>query len=205
MIIRSRRLALWFIHLRALAGVHRGWFRLEGSQKLPPHLGPKNVEEAAGTFDADAVPEPLETIPERPPTGERAPPTPLRKLDWVVWLQLSNTAFQVCLCSFMWALDRYDRPSWSTGLFVCLACIVGAVAGAVMGAEGKAVKKIEGVPLTKRDLARLARDRELGVPHHNNYGDKDPEVEAAKRRKKQQKRRWFGGAARSEKPAFSEV
>ena len=155
---------------------------------------------------ADAVPEPLETIPERPPTGERAPPTPLRKLDWVVWLQLSNTAFQVCLCSFMWALDRYDRPSWSTGLFVCLACIVGAVAGAVMGAEGKAVKKIEGVPLTKRDLARLARDRELGVPHHNNYGDKDPEVEAAKRRKKQQKRRWFGvRAAPSEKPAFSEV
>lgn len=192
--------------LRALAGVHRGWFRLEGSQKLPPHLGPKNVEEAAGTFDADAVPEPPETIPEPPPTGERAPPTPLRKLDWVVWLQLSNTAFQVCLCSFMWALDRYDRPSWSTGLFVCLACIVGAVAGAVMGAEGKAVKKIEGMPLTKRDLARLARDRELGVPHHNNYGDKDPEVEAAKRRKKQQKRRWFGvGAAREEKPAFSEV
>ncbi|EMR70052.1 putative alpha-l-rhamnosidase c protein [Eutypa lata UCREL1] len=176
--------------LRALAGIHRGWFRLEGSETLPTHLGPKNVDEAAGTFDITKVPYPLETIPDVPLTGERAPPTKLWKLDCIVWLQLSNTAFQVCLCSFMWALNRYDRPSWSTGFFVCLACVVGCAAGVMTGAEGKAVKKIEGVPLTKKDLERLARDKELGIPHHNNYGDKDPEAEAAKKEEKKNKR-WF--------------
>ncbi len=186
--------------LRALAGIHRGWFRLEGSETLPAHLSPKNVEEALGTFDLDKVPYPLETIPEAPPTGERAPPTKLWKMDFVVWLQLSNTAFQVCLCVFMWAMDRYARPSWSTGLFVCLACIVGCVAGIMMGAEGKAVKRIEGVPLTKKDLERLARDKELGIPHHNTFGDKDPAAEAAKKKKKQEQR-WF---KRPEKPRFGD-
>lgn len=187
--------------LRTLAGIHRGWFRLPGSEALPAHLGPKNIEEAAGTFDPAAVPLPLETIPDAPPTGVRAPPSQLRKLDYVVWLQLSNTAFQVCLCSFMWALDRYDRPSWSTGFFVCLACVVGCAAGVLMGAEGKAVKRVEGVPLTKRDLARLARDRELGIPHHNNYGDKDPAAEAAKAKKKadKKKKRWFGRSGEKQK------
>lgn len=198
--------------LRALAAIHRGWFRLEGSEALPAHLGPKNIEEAAGgTFDAATVPLPLEAIPDAPLTGERAPPTKPWKLDCVVWLQLSNTAFQVCLCSFMWALDRYDRPSWSTGFFVCLACVVGCAAGVLMGAEGKAVKRIEGVPLTKGDLARLARDRELGVPHHNTYGDKDPEAEAAKKKEKEEKKNkknkkkgWFGGIRRLEKQKYGD-
>ena len=101
----------------------------------------------------------------------------------------------------MWAMDRYTRPSWSTGLFVCLACVVGCAAGILMGAEGKAVKKIEGVPLTKKDHERLARDKELGIPHYNNYGDKDPAVEAAKKNKKQG-RSWFRS---SEKAKFADV
>ncbi|RYP60236.1 hypothetical protein DL769_008197 [Monosporascus sp. CRB-8-3] len=187
--------------LRRLAAIHRGWFRLDGSETLPPHLGPKNIEEAVGTFDADKVPYPLEAIPDAPLTGERAPPTKLRQMDYVVWLQLSNTGFQVCLCAFMWAMDRYTRPSWSTGLFVCLACVVGCAAGILMGAEGKAVKRIEGVPLTKKDHERLARDKELGILHYNNYGDKDPAAEAAKRNKKQG-RSWF---RRSEKARFADV
>lgn len=42
--------------------------------------------------------------------------------------------------------DRYKRPSWSTGLFVALACIVAALGGLMMFTEGKKVKKVEGVP-----------------------------------------------------------
>lgn len=170
--------------LRELAGVHRNWFRLAGSEGLPPTLGPKNIEETTVSYPEHSVPYPLETIPDAPPTGIRAPHTKLWKLDCVVWLNIANTLLQVALSTFMWALNRYDRPSWSTGLFVCLACIAAAIAGILMGVEGKHVKTIEGVPLTKRDLKRLSRDKELGIPHYNNLKDKDLEKEKDKKKQK---------------------
>ncbi|KAI0386186.1 hypothetical protein F5Y04DRAFT_117141 [Hypomontagnella monticulosa] len=182
--------------LRTLAGVHRGWFRLEGSDKLPVALGPKNIEEMNANYNVDSVPYPLDTIHDAPPTGIRAPPTKLWKLDFVVYFNVANTFLQCVLSGFMWALNRYDRPSWSTGLFVCLACIAGAIAGAMMGVEGKNVKAIEGVPLTKMDIQRLARDKELGIPHYNNIKDKDPEAEKEKDRAKKQKK-WFGKSEKS--------
>jgi len=184
--------------LRALAGVHRGWFRLPGSNNLPVALGPKNVEEMTDKFDHSSVPLPLDTIPDAPPTGVRAPPTKMWKMDYVVWNNVANTLFQVCLSTFMWYLNRFDRPSWSTGLFVCLACIVAALAGIMMGTEGKHVKMIEGVPLTKGDLERLARDRELGITHHNTYGDKAPKLRSEKN-----KRGLFGRKMKDE--AFTQV
>ncbi|KAK4912793.1 hypothetical protein LTR66_017256, partial [Elasticomyces elasticus] len=55
----------------------------------------------------------------------------------------------------------YNRPSWTTGLFIALACIVAAVAGVVMFKEGKKVKRVEGVP-PKPD-ERLQEDLEKGV------------------------------------------
>ncbi|KAL7626938.1 hypothetical protein AAE478_003712 [Parahypoxylon ruwenzoriense] len=182
--------------LRTLAGVHRGWFRLAGSEQLPVHLGPKNIEETTAVCDVDSVPHPFSTIPDAPPTGIRAPSTKLWKLDFVIYFNVANTFLQCVLSGFMWALNRYDRPSWSTGLFVCLACIASAVAGVMMGVEGKHVKTIEGVPLTKRDIERLARDRELGIPHYNNIKDKDPEVEKEKARSKREKK-WFGKSEKS--------
>jgi hypothetical protein len=184
--------------LRTLAGIHRGWFRLQGSETLPAHLGPKNAEEAFGTYDANKVPYPVETTPDAPLTGMRAPPSKLWKLDLVVWLQIWNTLFQICLSAFMWAMDRYARPSWSTGLFVCLACIVACWAGILMGIEGKQVKIVEGVPLTKGDIERLARDRELGITHHNNYHDKDPAEEKAKKSKG---RGWLGRSEKTKEDA----
>ncbi|OTB08448.1 hypothetical protein M426DRAFT_317066 [Hypoxylon sp. CI-4A] len=182
--------------LRTLAGVHRGWFRLEGSDQLPLSLGPKNIEEAPVNYSIDSVPYPLETISDAPPTGIRAPPTKLWKLDFIIYFNVANTFLQCLLSGFMWALNRYDRPSWSTGLFVCLACIASAIAGIMMGIEGKHVKAIEGVPLVKRDLERLARDKELGIPHYNNLKDKNPEEEKEKAKKKKQKK-WFSKAEKS--------
>ena len=97
-----------------------------------------------------AVPIPLKLVPNPPPTGIRAPPTKGWKLDFVVWMNMCNTFFQIVLCFYMWHYNRYDRPSWATGLFVALGCIVAGVGGIMMYVEGKAVKKVEGVPTPRR-------------------------------------------------------
>ncbi|KAL1856543.1 hypothetical protein VTK73DRAFT_8225 [Phialemonium thermophilum] len=162
--------------LRRLAGIHRGWFRLPGSQELPVLVGPQNIPPDA---PPSSLPYPEVKIPDPPLTGVRAPPTAPWKLDFVVWCMVGNTFLQAVLSGFMWGLNRYDRPSWSTGLFVALACIVAALGGIMMFIEGKRVKGIEGVPVTERDLAKLARDRELGILHYNNIKDKRPKDKVA--------------------------
>lgn len=153
--------------LRRLAGIHRGWFRLNGSQNLPNDLGPKNIE---ASFDVEwmssQVPYPITSIPDAPLTGTRAPPTKVWKMDLMIWANCFNTFMQALLSGFMWGMNRYDRPSWSVGLFVGLAIVSAAAGGLVGFFEGKAVKAIEGVPLTEADRERLARDKELNIPHY---------------------------------------
>ncbi|PYI08397.1 hypothetical protein BO78DRAFT_310924 [Aspergillus sclerotiicarbonarius CBS 121057] len=68
-------------------------------------------------------------------------PTPLWKMDVVVWGNMLNSVFQVCLAVCMWAMNRFNRPSWTTGLFVCLACLVAACAGIIMWLEKKRINK----------------------------------------------------------------
>ncbi|KAH0607882.1 uncharacterized protein H6S33_001934 [Morchella sextelata] len=104
-----------------LATIHDGWFRIPAGE---------------GGVEAG----PRETV-----TGERAPPTKSWKMDFVVWLYVWNTFLQAVLSGFMWGMNRIERPSWSTGLFVALACIVAGVAGGVVWWEGRKVKRIEGV------------------------------------------------------------
>ncbi|KAI1816018.1 hypothetical protein GGS20DRAFT_583950 [Poronia punctata] len=170
--------------LRRLAGVHRSWLRLEGSEKLPSTLGPENIEETTLAYDEKSVPYPLEKISKAPPTGVRAPPTKLWKVDVMTWLNIWNVVFQGFLSGFMWALSRYNRPAWAIGVFLALAFCCSTTAGVIEGIEKKNVKAIEGVPLTKRDVRRLVYDKERGIPHYNNIKDKDPEE---KRRKAEEK------------------
>jgi len=158
------------IHLRRLAGIHAGWFRLQGSDTLDPSIGPKTEPT---NVDEHVLPFPLTKTPDPPLTGVRAPPTKLWKLDLVIWLMVWNTFFQICLATFMWALNRFDRPSWTTGLFVGLACLVAGYGGWIMFAEGKKVKSVEGVPVSAEDLERLHQDRELGIYHYNNIAAKE--------------------------------
>ena len=115
--------------IRKLAGYHRGWFRLDGSDGLPLE-GPPRPE------DDWALPLPVTKAPDPPLTGVRAPPTAGWKIDFVIWCNVWNTFLQACLCGFMWGMNRYDRPSWSTGLFIALACIVAGVGGIMMFVEG---------------------------------------------------------------------
>lgn len=167
--------------LRRLAGIHRSWFRLPGSQHLDPSLGPHSFGVAnAALSDAQlassppALPYPETSMPDPPRTGHRAPPTRTWKLDFVIWMNVSNTFLQCVLSGFMWGFNRFTRPSWAVGLFVALACGVAAAGGIMMFVEGKKVKGIEGVPVSERDLQRLEHDKELGIEHYNNLKGKPP-------------------------------
>ncbi|KAE8334038.1 hypothetical protein BDV39DRAFT_3537 [Aspergillus sergii] len=71
-------------------------------------------------------------------------PTALWKMDVVVWGNMLNTVFQICLALCMWTMNRFNRPSWTTGLFVCLACLVVGIAGLVTWLEQRRIKKYRG-------------------------------------------------------------
>ena len=141
--------------LRRLAGIHRAWFRLAGSQDLPTDPdAPVNDPE-----NNPAIPLPPSKIADAPLTGIRAPATRMWKLDYVIWAFVLNTFLQAVLSGFMWGFNRYKRPSWSTGTFVALACIVAGLGGLMSFQEGKRVKKFEGIPVKAGEmLADVERD-----------------------------------------------
>ena len=141
--------------LRRLAGIHRAWFRLAGSENLPtnPNAPVDDPE------NNPAIPLPPSKIPDAPLTGVRAPATRMWKLDYVIWAFVLNTFLQAILSGFMWGFNRYKRPSWSTGTFVALACIVAGLGGLMSFQEGKRVKKFEGIPVKAGEmLADVERD-----------------------------------------------
>ncbi|KAK2066560.1 hypothetical protein P8C59_000366 [Phyllachora maydis] len=162
--------------LRTLAGIHRGWYRLPGSQDLPSDVGPDKLPDDTGSASI-ALP-PAKT-PDAPRTGTRAPPTPTWKMDFVIWTMVLNTFAQAGLCGIMWGMNRFDRPSWSTGFLVGVACIIAMVGGLVMFVEGNKVKAIEGVACSARDLAKLQSDKTRGILHYNNIKDKKPKEKQA--------------------------
>ncbi|KAL8719217.1 MAG: hypothetical protein Q9225_003744 [Loekoesia sp. 1 TL-2023] len=145
--------------LRKLAGIHRSWFRLPGSDQLPVD-GTNTLEYETSNPANPSIPIPATKAPDQPLTGIRAPPTSLWKLDYVIWAYVLNTFLQAVLSGFMWGLDRYDRPSWSTGTFVALACIVAGLGGLMVFMEGKRVKAVEGIPVRE---AEALKDIEKGV------------------------------------------
>ncbi|KAI4182191.1 MAG: hypothetical protein L6R41_006139 [Letrouitia leprolyta] len=148
--------------LRKLAGIHRSWYRLPGSEGLPVDTAASNMRLEYETSNPahPAVPIPAKKAPEQPLTGIRAPPTSLWKLDYVIWAYVLNTFLQAVLSGFMWGMNRYDRPPWSTGLFVALACTVAGLGGLMVFQEGKRVKGVEGIPVGE---AVVLKDIEKGV------------------------------------------
>jgi hypothetical protein len=155
--------------LRTLGGIYRDWVRLPGSDSLDDlsleiydaiavplaSSEPSSHELSLPCVQADEldsrVPWKLYETPPPPITSVRAPPTALWKIDFFVWCNVWNTLFQACLCGFMWGMSRFDRPSWSTGLFIALACVVSGVAGIMTFFEGKKIKRIEGVQPDRQD------------------------------------------------------
>jgi hypothetical protein len=145
--------------LRRLAGIHRGWFRLQGSQELSTTYNAAHDGLVPGV-DESTVAVPLSLTPDPPLTGERAPPSKYWKLDFVIWAFVINTLLQIMLCGFMWGENRFHRPGWVVGLLISVACIVAMAGGWMIFKEGKAVKKVEGVPVSKEDQELLKKMRE---------------------------------------------
>jgi Protein of unknown function (DUF2985) len=141
--------------IRRLAGIHNDWFRLNGSQDLPIDFNPKDTAGVPDGIDESALALPVSKSPAAPLTGERAPPTKYWKLDFMIWCYAWNTFLQIALCGVMWGLNRFNRPGWTTGLLISLACIVAMAGGYMAFRESKAAKKIEGVPVSEEDLEIL--------------------------------------------------
>jgi hypothetical protein len=146
--------------LRRLAGIHRGWFRLQGSQELDVKYNPATDGLLPGVNES-ALAIPIALSSDAPLTGERAPPTKPWKLDLVIWMFVANTLLQAILCGFMWGENRFHRPGFVTGLLISTGCIVAMVGGWVIFKEGKKVKKVEGVPVSKEDQEILRQMREM--------------------------------------------
>lgn len=129
-----------------LQEINESWFRAPEAVSIGPEAGAADEEAAADTE-----------------TGKRAPPTASWKLDYVIWLYIWNTFFQCALSGFMWGMNRFDRPPWSTGLFVALACIVAGMAGGLVWQETRKVKRIEGEKTEDPD-------KRLGAKNKNKCG-----------------------------------
>lgn len=150
--------------LRMLGGIHNGWFRLPGSHHLPLSKR-EGYAEAEGT-DNPAVPLPISKTPPAPLTGNRAPDTKTWKLDFVIWAMVLNTFLQIVLCGFMWGYNRFDRPSWATGTFIALACVVAGLGGIMTFFEAKKVKAVEGIPVVEDEAKQ--KDAEVGARRHES-------------------------------------
>ncbi|KAL7269883.1 hypothetical protein RUND412_007430 [Rhizina undulata] len=118
--------------LQKLEGYHSAWLRTADSSDPSGAPMPDEERDVGGVAGEQKE-------------GKRAPPTKDWKLDTIIWLYCWNTFLQAVLSGFMWGMTRFNRPSWSTGLFVALACIVAGVAGGMVWWETKKVKSIEGV------------------------------------------------------------
>ena len=146
--------------LRKLAGIHRNWFRLQGSEEIPPTWTQtdEGLTDASlpPTIKASSLALPIRLSPDAPLTGFRASPSKYYMLDLIVWGWVWNSFLQIALCGAMWGFNRFTRPSWVTGFLIALACIVSMAAGWLVGKEGKRVKKVEGVPVSEADMKILA-------------------------------------------------
>lgn len=156
-------------YFRRLAGIYSGWFRLPGSDHLADDIGPPPVynkknpmteespppysEEEIAAMEANhALPLPVTRTPPAPLTGVRAKPTKPYTLDIVIWMYLWNTILQGALAGCMWGLNRFNRPSATTGIFITFGCIVAIIAGITAFIEGKKVKAVEGVSVHEYDV-----------------------------------------------------
>ena len=191
---------------RKLAGVNRSWYRLEGSEQLSDDVGPPPMynkkhpmgpesppayteEEIASMERNRAIPLPAHAMPDPPLTGVRAHPTRPWLIDVVVWMYLLNTAFQTVLAAYMWHYNRFTRPSWATGFFISIGCVVAMVAGIVVFVEGSKIKKVEGIPVHEYDVFETIEEAQARhaekeakhhhhLLHHNSHPDtpKTPEI-----------------------------
>jgi hypothetical protein len=72
---------------------------------------------------------------------------------------------------------RYNRPSWGTGLFIGLACVVAGAGGIEMFLEGKKVKKVEGI-IWRPEQIKMAQDEEAArLANENEKSQEEDGIE----------------------------
>jgi hypothetical protein len=90
----------------------------------------------------------------------------------------------------MWGLNRFNRPSATTGIFISLGCIVAIIAGVVVFIEGKKVKAVEGIPVHEYDVFETIEEKqaaqEKAAKKHKKHnkdqeGNERPEGESGRR------------------------
>jgi uncharacterized membrane protein YcjF (UPF0283 family) len=64
-----------------------------------------------------------------------------------------NTIFQGCLAGYMWGMNRFNQPSWTTGLFIALACVVAGAVGYMVFYETRRVARLTGTETTDSAVA----------------------------------------------------
>jgi len=121
--------------IRRLAARNVSWFRLQENDLMDQ--GEEGVNPAL--------------IRRKTFSGESAPPTASWKMDFVVWMMVLNTLFQVGMAFMMWHYNRIERPTWGAGLFIGLGCGVSMFSGVMCWWEGRKIKKIEGPKVVKEE------------------------------------------------------
>ena len=155
---RFRDLYWWFHwrlgnHHKSLAGIarlvsiHQAWYRLPIATPCVCHVDGVDFQ---GTKSASAK-APILSL-----SGARIPATRSWKLDFVVWCNMWNTIFQGCLAGCMWGMNRFNRPSWTTGLFVALACCMAGMAGWMVFHETRKVVRDEAKAVSTETRSELS-------------------------------------------------
>jgi hypothetical protein len=127
--------------IRRLAARNVSWFRMKENELF--ELREQGVNAAL--------------VRPRTFSGQRAPPTASWKMDFVVWMMVLNTLFQVGMAFMMWRYNRIERPTWGAGVFIGLGCAVAMFGGIMCWWEGRKIKKIEGVKVINKQDQELAQ------------------------------------------------
>ena len=90
---------------------------------------------------------------------------PVWLLDAVVWFNLWNSLWQACLAGCVWGMNRFQRPAWTTTLFIILSFGCGIASGYVIWKEGRRIGKVEGrtVPVPLRVEGKDRGEGEVGI------------------------------------------
>lgn len=131
--------------LHKLVGYNKDWFQWDGKLNVDLSLKELSLEEIEATSASAENIQVSDSLSGNTFGLAAQGTTPLStkswKLDFVIWCKAMNTALQAIVSGFMWGYDRFDRPSWSTRVFIpcAFSCIV--MAKLTMVLEGRRVRK----------------------------------------------------------------
>ncbi|RAH81801.1 hypothetical protein BO86DRAFT_448250 [Aspergillus japonicus CBS 114.51] len=128
--LRTRQKAL-----ATLAWLHDCWFRLD-NRVSSAAINPVDEDEQQQQKQQQQV----EKEGDEEAGGPWRPPTPMWKMDVVVWSYMLNTVLSLCLAVCMWALHRSNRPYWLPSCLALLTGVVVAPGGAIIGLEKRRMR-----------------------------------------------------------------